>query len=1198
MQTMGDELEVNSVKTGCPYCGVGCGLVADVRDGRLQAVRGDLDHPVNAGRVCAKPVALPDAIHSDDRATTPLWRDTRDERFRDIGWDDAIALMVERLSAIRAEHGPGSIGIYLSGQLLTEDYYVANKLAKGFLGTNHVDANSRLCMSSAVAGYNGAFGADGPPPGYADIDVADCLMLLGSNTAACHPILWMRIRAAQERGAKIIVVDPRRTDTAAAADLHLAVRPGTDVALLNSMLEVIGREGLLDRAYLAAHTEGIEAALAEAALWPPDRAAEVCGVPASDIVAAAREFAGAGGAMALWSMGANQSVQGTNINRGLINLCLAAGQIGRPGAGPLSLTGQPNAMGGREVGGLAHLLPGYRKIASAVDRDEMRRLWNLPDDAAGICPEPGMPATDLFDALEDGRLRAIWICGTNPVVSMPDAERTRAALRKADLVVCQDAYFPTETGALAHLILPAAQWPEKDGTMTNSERRVSLVRAAIEPPGQARPDWRIFAAVGAAMGFAEHFAWPSAAAVYDEFAAQTAGRPCDQAGISHARLRTEGSLQWPCPDESHPGTPRLYADGVFPTHDGRAQLDATPQVDGPDAPNEKFPLVLTTGRIASQWHTMTRTGKSPALMAAEPAPFVELHPDDARRAGVVEGDRVRLISRRGEVILAARIDATLPPGTAFAPFHWGALYAPPGSGTVNNLTHRETDPVSRQPGLKACAVRAERAGAQVHGRSTRGSRRRLVVVGGGPASLAVVESALAHAPNTAWQITIIGREPRPPYDRIGLSDVLAGVRRESELQLHDTRWYERNGIELRMGTEVRSIDAERRLVRITGDDAIPFDALVLATGSRPLLPPMPGLQHDGVHVLRTIDDVHAILRAARPSRRALVIGGGLLGLEAARALNQRGVAVSVVHLADRLMERQLDPGSARLLERAYGRLGIGVLLEHATTEVLGHEGRTTGLRFASGHEMETDLVVFAVGIRPEAELGRRAGLEIGAGIVVDDELRTSAPGIWAVGECAEHRGVAHGLWAPILAQARAAGASIAGVPTAIDVPAPATRLKVAGIELFCVGRPVADEGEDEVVSANTLTGTYRKLVLRGRQLVGVILLGDLSESARLAELARTGEPVPVGVLTDQREPDDPNPRGLVCACTGVPRELIVAAAQQGADSRGLITEATGAGSGCGSCHPAIEAILASVAQQKAAQTPSKGEVGAGRSSSV
>src|SRR5439155_1795452 len=365
--------------------------------------------------------------------------------------------------ALAAEHGPDAIAFYVSGQLLTEDYYAVNKLAKGFLGTNNVDSNSRLCMSSAVAGYRGSLGSDGPPASYADIDQADCLLLLGSNTAACHPILWSRIRRRQAEGASVIVVDPRRTDTAAAADLHLPVRPGSDLPLLNAMLGVLARDGLLDERFLARRTEGLEEALAGAAEWAPERAAEACGVTAEAIVEAARRFGQAKRAMALWSMGANQSTVGTLKNRALNNLCLATGNIGRPGTGPLSLTGQPNAMGGRETGGLSTLLPGYRSVSSPEDRAEMRRLWALPVNAPGISPQPGIAATDLVEALESRAVRAVWVVGTNPVVSQPDAERFAAALREAELVVVQDAYHPTETGALAHVALPAAQWPEKDG---------------------------------------------------------------------------------------------------------------------------------------------------------------------------------------------------------------------------------------------------------------------------------------------------------------------------------------------------------------------------------------------------------------------------------------------------------------------------------------------------------------------------------------------------------------------------------------------------------------------------------------------------------------------------------------------------------------------------------------------------------------
>jgi ferredoxin-nitrate reductase len=690
--------------------------VTEVAGGRLVSVRGDDSHPVNRGLTCPKPLGLPEAIHSADRATEPLWRDRIDGRFDPTSWSTMMPRLARRIDAISREHGPDSIAFYLSGQLVTEAYYVITKLAKGFLGTNNVDSNSRLCMSSAVAGYDGAFGSDGPPPNYEDIEHADCFLLIGSNAAACHPIVWGRIRERQAQGARVIVVDPRRTPTAEAADLHLPVRPGGDLVLLTAMLGEIDRQGLVDRDYLDAHVEGHEEMLAAAARWPAERAARFCGVPAEQIAVAAREFAGAGAALALWSMGVNQSTAGTRTNRAIIGLCLAAGQIGRPGAGPFSLTGQPNAMGGREVGALAHLLPGYRKVASEDHRREVAELWELPPDVPGISAQPGLTATDLFDALEDGRIKAVWIAGTNPAVSMPDAERARAALARAELVVVQDAYNPTETTALAHAVLPAAQWLEKGGVTTNSERRVQLMRKAVEPPGQALPDWEIFTLLGRALGFGGHFAWDSSEEIYDEFAALTAGRPCDQTGISHERLAREGSLQWPCTWEGHPGTKRLYADGVFNTPSGRARVEAADPEDLAEPPDDEYPLILTTGRVASHWHTMTRTAKSRRLRSADPEPFLEVNPDDASSHGIEEGDSVRVESRRGSAVLRARVDDALPPGVLFAPFHWGGLHAPPGAGGVNNLTHRAVDPTSKQPALKASAVRVERVPARPRAR--------------------------------------------------------------------------------------------------------------------------------------------------------------------------------------------------------------------------------------------------------------------------------------------------------------------------------------------------------------------------------------------------------------------------------------------------------------------------------------------------
>ncbi|RKQ90741.1 NAD(P)H-dependent nitrate reductase catalytic subunit /NAD(P)H-dependent nitrate reductase iron-sulfur subunit /NAD(P)H-dependent nitrate reductase diaphorase subunit [Solirubrobacter pauli] len=1157
------------MKTTCPYCGVGCGLVADVRDGRLVSVRGDTEHPVNRGATCRKPTRLPEAVHAPDRATTPLRRASLDDRWRPASWRSVVNDLAKRLQGVR----PDEIAFYISGQLLTEDYYAVNKLAKGFLGTNNLDSNSRLCMSSAVAGYTGALGSDGPPPSYADVEEAEVLFLLGSNAASCHPIVWNRIRS---QGAFLIVADPRRTPTAEHAGLHLPVRPGTDLPLLNAMLHVLERDGLLDRRFLDRHTRGADDALTVAADWSPSRAAEVCGVPAEDIVEAARRFGSSKRAMALWSMGANQSTVGTLKNRALINLCLATGNIARPGAGPLSLTGQPNAMGGRETGGLSTLLPGYRSVSNAEDRAWMGRFWDSP----GIAPEPGIAATELVEALEEDRIKVLWVVATNPVVSQPDAGRFTAALRRAELVVCQDAYFPTETGALAHMILPAAQWPEKDGTMTNSERRVSLVRRALDPPGEALPDWEIFTRVGRALGHPTAFPWRTAAAVHAEYVQTTEGRVCDQTGISHSRLRREGPIQWPCPSPDHPGTERLYASRRFPTPDGRARLAPTPHTEPADAVTPDFPLVLTTGRVAQQWHTMTRTGKSKALLDAEPHPFVEVHPADAE--GLPEKVRVR--SRRGSAVLRLRVSENVPRGVVFAPFHWGALHLAAGEGALNNVTSRAIDPVSKQPELKACAVRLEPVAAEVL--PARGGRH-VVIVGAGMAGNAVAETVLAHEPGR--RVTLIGREDDAPYNRVLLSQALAGDIDDARLALHQA-----DGTTLRLGAGVRGIDLRARTVELADGGVVAYDDLVLATGSAPWLPPIPGLDRPGVFAFRSLADMRAIREAAGSARRAVVVGGGLLGLEAARGLREQGVDVTVVHLADRLMELQLDPLAARLLERRIRALGIDVLCGRRTEAVV--DGRATAraaraddaatvpaagaapahlVTLDDGTALPADLVVFATGIRPEVSLARDAGLEVGRGVLVDDNLRTSAPGVWAVGECAEHRGVVYGLWAPVLEQARAAGAAIAGRPNAFHGAVPATTLKVAGIDLFCAGAAAEpDPLAEEVIALDSRRERYRKLVLRDGALAGATLLGDVADARALRGLIASGEAVPEALLESGPPTGDAPADHLVCSCQTVSRSEIVAAIRdRKLTTVAAVSEHTGAATGCGGCRPDVEALL-------------------------
>jgi anaerobic selenocysteine-containing dehydrogenase len=561
-------------------------------------------------------------------------------------------------------------------------------------------------MASAVAGYKTALGSDGPPAAYADLEQADVFFIIGSNTAACHPIVFRRIKRRKELApveVKVIVVDPRRTETADIADLHLPIRPGADVALLNAMLSVLIEHGLVDQPFIAAHTQGWEALRDQVARYTPEAVQDSCGLSARRIREAALLFGQGRRVLSLWSMGLNQSTSGVAKNQAIINLHLATGQIGKPGAGPFSLTGQPNAMGGREVGGLSHLLPGYRSVLDPQHRAEVAAAWGVP--AAHLSATPGYAAVELFHALADGQVKAVWIMGTNPAVSMPDLDVVEKGLRQAELVVVQDAYHPTDTTAFADVLLPAAQWPEKEGVMTNSERTLTYVPRLLDPPGEALADWHIVTLVARELGFGKAFPYNDAEAIFEEFKSLTTGQLMDISGVSYARLRQE-PVQWPCPAPDHPGTPRLYTDGRFPTPDGRARFMTPEQADPVERPSRHYPLVLITGRVKHQWHTMTRTGKVENLLKSCREPFVELHPQDARRCGVQDGDFVEIASRRGKLVVQARVTAEIALGTCFVPFHWGrrlGFYK-----CVNNLTLDAFDPISKEPELKAAAVRVKK----------------------------------------------------------------------------------------------------------------------------------------------------------------------------------------------------------------------------------------------------------------------------------------------------------------------------------------------------------------------------------------------------------------------------------------------------------------------------------------------------------
>jgi anaerobic selenocysteine-containing dehydrogenase len=686
---------------------VGCGLLVRVEAGAVTKVKGDPDHPANFGDVCAKAVHLPPALRTRDRLLYPQIRSRRDAERQRVPWSLALRFAAERLSETIAAHGPGAVAVYASGQLTTEEYYAAAKLTKGFLGTNNFDTNSRLCMASAAAGYTRSLGADGPPAAYADLERADCFFLIGTNTADCHPIVFKRIRRrklANPDGVTVIVADPRWTETADLADLHLPLRPGSDIALLNAMLHVIWKAGLLDGRFVERHTTGWESLRAVIERYPPERAATLTGLSAHIIRQAALVFGRAGAALTLWSMGINQSHVGVDKNAAIINLHLATGQIARAGAGPFSLTGQPNAMGGREAGGLAHLLPGHRAVTDADARAVVEGHWGLAPGT--IQPRPGLPAIEMFEGLAAGDVRAIWIMGTNPAASMPDLDLVEKALRQAELVIVQDAYHPTETTRFADVLLPAAQWPEKDGVMTNSERRLTYLPKLVEPPGEALPDAVIVSRLAAELGWKEAFDYASAADIFAEFTALTAGTPCDYSGASHERLSAEGPLQWPVPHAAHPGTTRLYLEGDFPAPGGRARFVAVEDAAPAEPADHGFPLTLITGRVRDHWHTLTRTAHAPALIARTPEPILEINARDARRAGLVDGDFVELTSRRGKVVVQCRVTETIREGACFLPFHWGRRFG--FYKSANNLTLSARDPLSRQPELKACAVRVRR----------------------------------------------------------------------------------------------------------------------------------------------------------------------------------------------------------------------------------------------------------------------------------------------------------------------------------------------------------------------------------------------------------------------------------------------------------------------------------------------------------
>lgn len=1152
-------------KTTCCYCGVGCGvLVHKDKDGALQ-VEGDKGHPVNRGMLCSKGMNLHYTVmDKSDRLLYPEMRYHKQMPKKRVSWDTALQRAARVFSTLIRKYGPDSVAFYASGQCLTEEYYIVNKLVKGFIGCNNIDTNSRLCMSSAVAAYKMSLGEDSVPICYDDIEQTDLIFVAGANPAWCHPIVWRRVEAAKAANPdlKIIVSDPRKTQSCALADIHLQIKPGTDITLHHALARILIENGDVDLEFIRMHTEGFEDLAVKVMERSVEEAAAICAVAAADIYAAARMIAHSRGLITMWTMGLNQSVRGVDKNLSLINLNLITGRIGRPGCGPFSLTGQPNAMGGREVGGLANILPAHRLLSSEADRLYVQQFWG----GQPIKEAPGLTATEMFEGLEAGTLKAIWIMGTNPLVSLPDVRSAEAALSKAAFVVVQEVSNKPETLQYADLILPAAAWAEKEGTMTNAERRITYLSRITEAPGEARPDADILCDFARKMGF-HGFDFESNEAIFLEHCRLTAGTNMDISGLDYTVLKNQRSVQWPYPEgSSGQHTPRLFADGRFYTKSGKAMLHGPADLNESEALSAALPLILTTGRIRDQWHTMSKTGKVNKLRQHIARSFLEIHPEDALERGIGEGMLVEVFGVRGAVRVKAKITPDIKKGVVFLPMHWGKIQ---GSdlNRANNITHGLLDGVSKQPDFKYAAVQVRRYIKP---------RQRILIVGAGAGAFGFVKCY--RELNQQDDIEVFSKEDQPFYNRVMLPDYISGAQRwEQIVKMKDAEEADHR-VQLHRGISIVNIDKEGKRILDDRGSWHAYDILILATGSRPfILKDTPRMQ--GIFAMRTRVDADGFLRHLdRKGGRVVIIGGGLLGIELAGSLMEIGVPSLILQRSSKLMDRQLDTLGCQLLHEELVERGIEVLFNEEVDRFLGDE-KLTGLRLKSGNTIACQAVVMAIGTRPNIELAQAAGLTCKRGVVVNSYLETSTPGIYAIGEIAEHNGLLFGITAAAEQQAGIVASYLNGdIAHYYEGSLPMNLLKVHGIQLCSVGiadAPQGDPSYEEVIFIDRSKRYYKKCIVHQDKLVGAILIGDKTEFLEFKDLIENKTELSEKRLQLLRsgKPAEPVLGKIVCSCGNVGEGNIVNKIKEGHMDLKALCQASGAGQGCGSCRPEVQAIL-------------------------
>lgn len=1148
----------------CSYCGVGCGVqIHSYTNGNVE-VEGDPSHPASKGMLCSKGMNLHyAAMDTSDRILHPMMRAHRDLPLQQVSWEAAIQRAAGVFSSIIKKYGPDSVGFYVSGQCLTEEYYLVNKITKGFLGTNNIDTNSRLCMSSAVVGYKSTLGEDSVPVSYDDIELADCFFITGANPAWCHPILFRRIEAhkAANPNVTIIVADPRKTQTCAIADIHLPIQPGTDIYLYHALSRVLIEENYIDTEFINQYTDGFEALRSQVMSTSLEDYALQCDVPLQDIQLAARAIGKAKGYISMWAMGLNQSVIGVKKNVALINLSLITGKIGKPGNGPFSLTGQPNAMGGREVGGLANLLPAHLNLANAEHRKYVADFWGVPT----IQEKPGFTATEMFQHLASGKMKAIWIICTNPLVSLPDATQIEAALDKAAFVVVQDISNRSDTLAYADLVLPAAAYMEKEGVMTNSDRRISYLNKVLEAPGQALPDIEILTRFAHAMGWKESFNYTCAADIFNEYTQITRNTNIDISGLSYDDLKKRRSVQWPVPTPGHPGTPRLFTDFKFYTPNTKAQIGtASPEnQSAPTTPD--FPLILTTGRIRDQWHTMTRTGKVRKLTSHIAKPYLEIHPEDAAVRGLKQDAIAEIYNSLGSVRVPVKITEDIRKGCVFLPMHWGKIMQST-QARANNITHTVVDPISKEPDFKYNAVEVK-----VYTKP----KEHIIIIGAGAAACQFIRRHKALAPDDV--LTVFSGEVNPFYNRVLLPEYLSGHKMWKHLQKLEEPEWNALGVNV-IRQRIEHINKESKIITDASGIRYSYDRLIVATGSRAFrLKSLPALE--GIYTIRQKEDTDKLLHRIKKGDNVVVVGGGLLGLEMADALVEIGMKVTVIQRSNRLMDRQLDKTSADLLAEELQDRGMDLYFNDEVLYING-EKEVESIRLRSSRKIDCKAVLFAIGTQPNIELLKDAGVTTNRGVVVNEYLQTSDVSIYAMGEIAECNGQLFGITAAAEEQANVLSAHLTGDPTAFYKGSLSMNiLKVHGVELCSIGMieiPSDEEGYEEVVFMDKHRRYYKKCIVYKDRLVGAILMGDKSEFNEFRNLIHSQTELGdkrAHLLTSGNSTKEPLMGKLVCSCNGVGEGNIEKAVHSGCADFVQLCSTTGAGTGCGSCKPEVKAIL-------------------------